>query len=217
MHRQSQRVPRPKPWGWLPGQPLADNNDDVLSEPNTLFEGVADLSDDDDVPAPPSTPTTVQSKSRNTPVMNEEELEKVGLPITLGLFYTDYAQLINTPHEDFVSNYVQRYEKMMINSTRARQVRDEADRSAFSSNETKRDSMSASDIAVEQVVALPEPIVTVATPASSRVKETMFSIDLAAGGHEPSFATVSKAPIVPLHKVLDQLRATGWNLGACDW
>jgi hypothetical protein len=22
---------------WLPGQPLADNNDDVLSEPNTLF------------------------------------------------------------------------------------------------------------------------------------------------------------------------------------
>jgi hypothetical protein len=61
---------------WLSGQPL-DNEDDVVSEPSTLFEGIADLSNDEASASTAPAPAPGNPKSSNVPVMNEEDLEKV--------------------------------------------------------------------------------------------------------------------------------------------
>jgi hypothetical protein len=104
--------------------------------------------------------------------------------------YTDHAQLINTPHEDFVNSYVQRYETMRINATRVKQVHDEVQKSPVFPKEATKDPIVALDTTVEQVVALPELIITDATPASSPVKDITLSTQV----HEVALATISDVP-----------------------
>ncbi|KAJ4379799.1 hypothetical protein N0V86_004983 [Didymella sp. IMI 355093] len=128
----------------------------IVEVSNTLERG------DDDALASAPTPAAAETNSRNTPVMTEEELEKVSSLARQIMDHTDYMKIVNTPHEDFVNNYVQRYEAMKTKAARAKQA----------SNETTQEIASvALDAVAEQVAVLPELIITAATPASSPIKE----------------------------------------------
>ena len=188
------------------GQLFDFENEDAVSQPETLFGGVDDLNDDEDITAPASTPTSAQPRSSNAPVMTEEELEKVSSICCFGkMSYTDCAQLINMPHEGFVNSYMQRHGTMRIDATRAKQVRVETLQSSGSLEEVKGRPIIASDTVVEQVVALLELIVTAAAPASSPVKDTISSTDQAAEGHRYAIETALDAPAMVSEAVPEQL------------
>lgn len=61
---------------WLYGQSFADRDDDLVSEPSIVFDGVADFSDDE-IHAPAL--AAAGSRSRDVPVMSEDALEEVSL------------------------------------------------------------------------------------------------------------------------------------------
>jgi hypothetical protein len=152
---------------YLSCQTFDDENEEAVYEPSTSFEGVADFSDDD-APAYAPIPAPAETNSRNTPVMTEEELEKVSSLVCQSMDHTDYMKIVNTPHEDFVNNYVQRYEAMKTKAARAKQARNEATQDA---------AFVALDAMAEQVAVLPEFIITAATPASSPIKEITPLVD----------------------------------------
>ncbi|KAF1928081.1 uncharacterized protein M421DRAFT_92885 [Didymella exigua CBS 183.55] len=163
----------------LSDQELADENEELGSEPSTLFDGVADFSDAD-----ASTPA--KSESRNAPVMTEEELESI----------------INTPHEDFVNGYVQRYEAMSKKAARAKLAREEGIQSSVASGavgevadealvvsldttvEQTGTMIEQTETVAEQMISLPEFLVTAATPASTPTMKAAPSVSPVAVDHE---------------------------------
>lgn len=152
---------------WLSGQPLADETEELFSEPSTLFEGVADFIDDE---ALTPAPTTTVSQSRVVPSTFEEELEKVVSSVLIILIHTDHLQLLNIPHEDFVNHYVQRQKELREKAARAKQVRLELEGTAVTV-EAINQAPDATVDTVPEAVVLPELIITFATPASSPIKE----------------------------------------------
>lgn len=81
-------------------------------------------------------------------------------------------QLLNTPHEDFINGYVERYETMRKNAARAKQVRD----NAASSNDNAATVNEASVIDLGStslsIVECPELVITAATPTPSPTEKT---------------------------------------------
>lgn len=129
--------------------------------------------------------------------MTEEELENVSHSMRSDMRYTDHAQLINTPHEEFVNSYVQRYESMRITATRTKQLPNETRPSS--------NSIAASGSSVKPIHAPPELIVTAATPTSSRVRDITLSTDLPAEGHASAVVATSCAPPVASEAVSEQI------------
>ncbi|KAF3044115.1 hypothetical protein E8E12_009868 [Didymella heteroderae] len=146
---------------WLSGQPFDDENEGAVSEPSTMFEGVADFSDDD---ATVSAAVTAKAQTDSDSVVSEEALEK----------------LLNTSHEDFVNGYVRRYEVMRKKAAHSKQVRNNAARPTVPLGASEEAPVvTYVTVAVAgQVVVLPELVVTAATPASSPIKDVIHSPDL---------------------------------------
>lgn len=153
---------------WPPDHSFSDEHEELISEPSILFDGVADFSEEEahaPVPAPTASQTGVV-----TPI-SEEDLEKVSSLVFKAAINTHHMQILNTPHEDFINNYVQRYETMRKNAARVKQARNEVADSAVSTEAITDDPVVAVDNVQETIIALPKVVVTAATPLSSPIED----------------------------------------------
>jgi hypothetical protein len=87
----------------------------TVSEPSTLFGGVADL--DAHASIEPMVP-----QGNTVPLMSQDALLRVQQVLLLVTTKADRVQILDTPHNDFVNHYVQRQQARIEQAIRAKRA-----------------------------------------------------------------------------------------------
>jgi hypothetical protein len=176
---------------WISNHPYLDKHQRTLSEPSTLFDGVADLYDDAGI-------ESVVPQGNTMPLMSQDALLRVQQVLFLVTTKADRVQILNTFHNDFVDHYVQRQQARIEQAIRAKRASADTGRAIAPT----RSDVEVLEVAKNTiVVGDPSPVSyapSVLEPTSAFLREGMPLIRTILTGHRMTEVDISFRPVSAL-------------------